>query len=94
MAISAAAYGTRSAVTLGTKTDLAGILVRQGRYAEADAAYREAIAALRTMTADSHRAVRRAYANVAVLYDAWGKRDSAAVYRQRAGSVDLRNLWP
>jgi serine/threonine-protein kinase len=81
-------------VTLGTRADLAGAFVRQGRYAEADSTYRQAIAALRAMTADSHRAVRRAYASVAQLYDAWGKRDSAAVYRQRAGSVDLRNLWP
>ena len=94
MAIAASAFGTRSVVTMGTKTDLAPVLIRTGRFVEADSAYREAITALRTMTAESHRAVRRAYAGVAELYDAWGKRDSAAAYRRRAGSVDLRNLWP
>ncbi|HTJ23865.1 MAG TPA: serine/threonine-protein kinase [Gemmatimonadaceae bacterium] len=94
MAIAASAFGPRSMVALGTKTDYATVLVRKGRYAEADSAYRQAIAGLRTMTADSHRAVRLAYASVAQLYDAWDKRDSAAVYRRRAGSVDRRNLWP
>jgi serine/threonine-protein kinase len=70
------------------------VFIRQGRYAEAEAAYKNGRARLLQITTDSHRAIRRLDAQLARLYDAWGKPDSAAVYRRRAGSVDLRNLWP
>jgi hypothetical protein len=33
--------------------------------------------------------MRRAYAGLAKLYETWGKRDSAAVYRRLAGPGDF-----
>ena len=76
-------------VTALTIAQLANVLVRRHRFEEADSLYRWVISVLRRQTSDSHVDVRRTYASVAALYDAWGKRDSAAVYRRRAGGVSL-----
>ncbi|AHG88161.1 protein kinase [Gemmatirosa kalamazoonensis] len=90
----ASTFGPEAGITREIKAGLAGVLARQRRFAEADTLYRDALTSLHAVTADSHRAVRRTYAGMATLYAAWGKPDSAAVYRRRAGDVDLRDLWP
>ena len=64
--------------------ELADVLVRQRRFAEADSIYRSSLAVLRRYTTDTHVDVRRAYGGLATLYDARGKSDSAAIYRRLA----------
>ena len=64
--------------------ELADVLVRQRRFAEADSIYRSSLAVLRRRTTETHVDVRRTYRSLATLYDAWGKRDSAATFRRLA----------
>ena len=92
--IAIAAAAMRPRLSGATDAELGGVLIRQRRYTEAEAAYKNALQQLLGITTESHRAVRRVDAQLARLYDAWGKPDSAVVYRRRAGSADLRNLWP
>jgi len=92
IAIAAVAMGP--GLSSATDAELGGVFIRRRRYAEAEVAYKTTRTQLVKITTDSHRAVRRLDALIAQLYDAWGKPDSAAVYRRRAGSVDVRNLWP
>jgi serine/threonine-protein kinase len=94
VAIQARTFGPEGGMTRATRAGLAGVLVRRRRFAEAESGYRTALAALHSYANDSHRSVRRVYAGLAALYEAWGKPDSAAVYRRLAADVDLRDLWP
>ena len=94
IAIAAASYGPNSSMPHMMQSDLADVLRRKHRYAEADSAYREALAAMRSITTDSHRAARLVYAGMAAVDRAWGKPDSAAVHARLAGGVDTRDLWP
>jgi hypothetical protein len=50
--------------------------------------YRSALAVMRRSTTDTHIDVRRAYAGLATRFEAWGKADSAAVYRRLAEPSD------
>jgi serine/threonine-protein kinase len=84
VAIRAASLGPQQALTALTEAGLAGVLTKRGRFAEADSIYRNTLSVLRRQTTDTHLDVRNTYAGLATLYDAWGKRDSAAVYRRLA----------
>ena len=53
--------------------------------ARADSLYQRALAILRVNVADSHFDVRRINGEVAALYERWGRREDAALYRRRAG---------
>jgi serine/threonine-protein kinase len=77
--------GPDQTITALTWGGLAGVLTQQRRFAEADSLYRAALAVLRRNTTDTHVDVRRTYAGLASLYQAWGKPDSAAIYRRLAG---------
>jgi len=78
------AHGSDQTITALTRGGLAGVLTRQGRFAEADSLYRNALAVIRRHTTDTHIDARRIYAGLAALYQAWGKPDSAAVFRRLA----------
>ena len=80
--IRAASLGPQHALTALTEAGLAGVLTRQRRFNEADSIYQNTLGVLRRQTTDTHLDVRRTYAGLATLYDAWGKPDSAAVYRR------------
>ena len=84
LAIRVAAIGPGQTATALMAVELADVLVRQRRFAEADSIYRSSLAVLRRRTTETHVDVRRTYRSLARLYDAWGKRDSAAVYRRLA----------
>jgi serine/threonine-protein kinase len=90
VAIRAASVGPEHPLTALSVVPLATVLTQQRRFTEADSLYRWALGLLRHQTIDTHLDIRRTYAGLAMLYEAWGKRDSAAIYRQRAGSSDLR----
>jgi len=79
------ANGPDQTITALTWGGLAGVLARQKRYVEADSLYRAALAVIRSHTTDTHIDVRRTYAGLASMYQAWGKPDSAAFYRRLAG---------
>jgi serine/threonine-protein kinase len=76
--------GPEHTVTALSAVELADILTRQRRFTEADSICRSALVILRRNTTETHVDVRRAYRSMAALFDAWGKHDSAAVYRKRA----------
>ncbi|AHG88160.1 protein kinase [Gemmatirosa kalamazoonensis] len=77
-----------------TDIKLAGVLTRQRRFAEADSLYRWAVAELRrTAAAETNINVRLAYAGMASLYAAWGKPDSAALFRRRAQPPGFTAPW-
>ena len=84
VAIRAASLGPQQALTALTEAGLAGVLTKRGRFAEADSLYRNTLSVLRRQTTDTHLDVRLTYAGLAALYEAWGKPDSAAVYRRLA----------
>jgi eukaryotic-like serine/threonine-protein kinase len=84
LAIRVASAGPEHTITALTAVELADVLTRQRRFAEADSTYRSSLALLRRYTTESHVDVRRTYRSLAVLYDAWGKPDSAAVFRRLA----------
>ena len=79
------ANGPDQTITALTWGGLAGVLTQQRRYAEADSLYRAALVVIRRHTTDTHIDVRRTYAGLASMYQAWGKPDSAAFYRRLAG---------
>ena len=79
-----AAYGPDQTITALTWGGLASVLTQQRRFTEADSLYRAALAVIRRHTTDTHVDVRRTYAGLAAMYQAWGKPDSAAVYRRLA----------
>jgi len=79
-----AAHGSDQTITALTWVGLAGVLTRQRRFTEADSLYRGALAVIRRHTTDTHVDARRAYTGLAAMYQAWGKPDSAAVYRRLA----------
>jgi serine/threonine-protein kinase len=76
--------GPEHTITALAAVELADVLVQQRRFAEADSIYRSSLTVLRRRTTETHVDVRRAYAGLASLYEAWGKRDSAAIYRRLA----------
>jgi eukaryotic-like serine/threonine-protein kinase len=84
LSIRLASSGPEHTVTALTAVELADVLTRQRRFVEADSIYRSSLALLRRHTTDDHVDIRRTYASLATLYDAWGKRDSAAIYRRLA----------
>jgi serine/threonine-protein kinase len=88
LAIRSATSGPEHRITALTAVQLAGALTRQRKFTEADSVYRSALAVMRRSTTDTHIDVRRAYAGLATLYEAWGKADSAAVYRRLSEPSD------
>ena len=90
LAIRVAAIGPEQTATALMAVELADVLVRQRRFAEADSIYRSSLAVLRRRTTDTHVDVRRTYRSLATLYEAWGKRDSAAVFRRLAETLSSR----
>jgi len=84
VAIRVASAGPEHTITALSAVELADVLTRQRRFAEADSIYRSSLALLRRYTTESHVDVRRTYRSMAVLYDAWGKPDSAALFRRLA----------
>jgi serine/threonine-protein kinase len=82
IAIRAKSLGPQQALTALTEAGLAGVLTKQRRFAEADSLYRSTLAVLRRQTTDTHLDVRLTYSGMATLYDAWGKPDSAAIFRR------------
>jgi len=84
LAMRVAVPGPEHTITALMAVELADVLVRQRRFAEADSIYRSSLAVLRRHTTETHLDVRRAYASLARLYDAWGKPDSAAIFRRLA----------
>ena len=84
IAIRTESFGPDQTITALTWGGLAGVLTQQRRFAEADSIYRSALVVLRRHTTDTHIDVRRTYAGLATLYQAWGKPDSAAVFRRLA----------
>ncbi len=85
VAIRMESYGPDQTITALTWGGLADVLTRRRKFPEADSLYRAALAVIRSHTTDTHIDVRRTYAGLAALYQAWGKPDSAAVYRRLAG---------
>lgn len=79
------ANGPDQTITALTWGGLAGVLTKQKRYVEADSLYHAALVVIRRHTTDTHIDVRRTYAGLASMYQAWGKPDSAAFYRRLAG---------
>jgi serine/threonine protein kinase len=84
LAIRVASSGREHTVTALTAVELADVITRQRRFAEADSIYRSSLALLRRYTTETHVDVRRVYASMATLYDAWAKPDSAANFRRLA----------
>ncbi|AHG88165.1 protein kinase [Gemmatirosa kalamazoonensis] len=74
----------RHGIVALTNGGLAGVLTKRRRFAEADSLYRWSLGVLRSYTSDGNVDVRRTYAGMATLYQAWGKPDSAARYRRLA----------
>ena len=84
LAMRVAFPGPEHTITALMAVELADVLVRQRRFAEADSIYRSSLAVLRRHTTETHVDVRRTYRSLATLYDAWGKPDSAAAFRRLA----------
>jgi serine/threonine protein kinase/tetratricopeptide (TPR) repeat protein len=82
--IRVASVGPTQTITALSVAGLAGVVARQGRFEEADSIYRSALAVIRRRTTESHVDMRRAYAGMAAMFEAWGKPDSAARYRRLA----------
>jgi len=76
--------GPDQTITALTWGGLADVLARRRKFAEADSLYRAALEVIRRHTTDTHVDVRVIYSGLASMYDAWGKPDSAAVYRRLA----------
>ena len=91
VSIRASSLGPENTLTALSTVALAGVLTRQRRFTESDSLYRWALGLIRSRTTDTHVDVRRTYAGLATLYEAWGKPDSAAVFRRlaTAGGRDL-----
>ena len=85
--------GTWDAIIAAAKARIAGVLTLQGRFAEADSLYGDALAVQRRLVAETHMTVRLTYAGMATLYEAWGKRDSAAVFRRLAQPPGFAPPW-
>jgi tetratricopeptide (TPR) repeat protein len=68
-----------------TLSSLGDLLKAQGHYDDAEPLYQEALAILRSRFDETHPWTRQVYAALVELYDAWGKPDLAAPYRQRPG---------
>ena len=84
IAIRAASLGPQHALTALTQAGLARVLTTRRQFGAADSIYRNMLNVLRRQTTDTHLDVRLTYAGLAALYDAWGKHDSAAVFRRLA----------
>ena len=93
IAIRGGVPGTWTAILATANARLADVLTRQGRFAEADSLYREGLAVQRRSLADTHMNVRLTYAGMATLYEAWGKRDSAALFRRLAQPPGYAPPW-
>jgi len=85
--------GTWDAIIAGANARIAGVLTQERRFAEADSLYRDALAVQRRLIAPTHMNVRLMYAGMATLYDAWGKRDSAALFRRLAQPPGFAPPW-
>ncbi|HTJ22542.1 MAG TPA: tetratricopeptide repeat-containing protein kinase family protein, partial [Gemmatimonadaceae bacterium] len=85
--------GTWDAIIAWANVRIAGVLTLEGRFAEADSLYRESVAVQRRFVSETHINVRLTYAGMARLYEAWGKPDSAAVYRRLAQPPGFAPAW-
>ena len=93
LAIRRGVPGTWDAIIAVANARIAGVLTLQGRFAEADSLFRESLAVQRRVVAETHMNVRLTYAGMATLYEAWGKRDSAAVFRRLAQPPGFAPPW-
>jgi serine/threonine-protein kinase len=85
--------GTWDAIIAWANVRIAGVLTLEGRFAEADSLYHESVAVQRRFVSETHINVRLTYAGMARLYEAWGKPDSAAVYRRLAQPPGFAPAW-
>ena len=85
--------GTFAGILAVSNAHLARIIALRGRFAEADSLYREAIAVQRSYLVGTHLNLRLTYDGLARLYEAWGKRDSAAVFRRLAQPSGYAPPW-
>ena len=93
LAIRQGVPGTWGAIIAVANARIAGVLTLQGRFAEADSLYRQSLAVQRRFVAETHMNVRLTYAGMATLYEAWGKRDSAALFRRLAQPPGYAPPW-
>ena len=93
LAIRQGVPGTWEAIIAAANARIAAMVTLQRRFAEADSIYRDALAVQRRFLAPTHVNVRLTYAGMATLYDAWGKRDSAAVFRDLAQPPGFAAPW-
>jgi serine/threonine-protein kinase len=85
--------GTWDAIIAVGNARIANVLRQKRRFAEADSLYRDALAVQRRLIAPTHNNVRLTYAGMATLYEAWGKRDSAALFRRLAQPPGFAPPW-
>ncbi|HSQ32031.1 MAG TPA: tetratricopeptide repeat protein [Gemmatimonadaceae bacterium] len=85
--------GTWDAIIAAASARIAGVLTLQRRFTEADSLYRDAVARQRRFIAPTHMNVRLTYAGMATLYEAWGRPDSAVVYRRLAQPPGFAPPW-
>ena len=87
--IRSAVLEPQSALPAITSLGLADVLARRGRFAESDSLYRNALEIIRTQVSEHHPDVRRTYAGMARLHEAWGHSEEAVRFRERAGAILL-----
>jgi serine/threonine-protein kinase len=63
----------------------ARILTLEKQYPKADSAFQQSLDILLRYTTPQHRDVRRVHAGMALLYDAWGRPEEAAIHHRIAG---------
>ena len=93
LAIRRGVPSTWDAIIAVANARIAGVVTLEGRFAEADSLYRESLAVQRRVVAETHMNVRLTYAGMATLYEAWGKHDSAAVFRRLAQPPGFAPPW-
>lgn len=82
----ARSLGTEHWRHAGAGRTLGVSLAGQRRFAEAETVLLASYEALRTSRGDANRTTRLALARVVELYEAWGRRETAATYRERLGA--------
>jgi len=85
--------GTFAGIIAVNDAHLARVIALRGRFAEADSLYHEALAVQRSYIVGTHLNLRLTYDGLAALYEAWGKRDSAAVFRRLAQPPGYAPPW-
>jgi serine/threonine-protein kinase len=93
LAIRGATPTSRRPTVALSRAGLASVLTRQGRFAEADTLFRQALDVMVPITTERNMNVRRIYGQMATLYEAWGKPDSAARFRRLEQPPGYTRPW-